>query len=45
MLKTIIEMIQLKKKKIHISTISVDHFSHVVDVSDPQTVVPGQPKF
>lgn len=43
MLKTIIEMIQLKKE-IHISTVSVDHFSRVVDVSDPQTVAPGQPK-
>lgn len=43
MLKTIIEMIQLKKE-IHISTVSIEHFSYVVDVSDPQTVVPGQPK-
>lgn len=43
MLKTIIEMIQLKKE-IFISTASVDHISHVVDVSDPQTVVPGQPE-
>lgn len=43
MLKIIIEMIQLKKE-IHISTASVDHFSRVVDVSDPQTAVPGQPK-
>lgn len=43
MLKTIIEMIQLKKE-IHISTVSIDHFSHVVDVSDPQTIVAGQPE-
>lgn len=40
MLKTIIEMILLKK--IHSLIVSVDHFSNVVDISDPQTVVPGQ---
>lgn len=40
MLKTIIEGIQLKK--IHSLIVYVGHFSKVADVSDPQTVIPGQ---